>query len=194
MTRCTNVACPAPAVRWDRAAAVWVHRTTGERSCALGAGRLMPPLTQRRSRRPDQLFWPCPACGTWVPVRPVQDGAGGLYARCCGPARYRHAPTTWVSAEGLEAPPEPVDTPPVPEQRNGFHEALPAGGEATWEYGIEYHYSPDRWHVLPNLATADRASAERELARRRRGFGEGGTRAYRLLRRRAAGPWAQVPG
>lgn len=180
-------------VRWDKDSGIWIHFETKLRSCQMASGALlMPPLAQQRTRLPDQLFWSCPVCGTWVHVRPIQDGDDGLYARCYGPASHRHDPTTWVSAEGLEAPTEPVDTPPVPEQRNGIHAVLLAAEEATWEYGIEYHYSPGRWHLLPNLLITDEAAAERELDKRRRSFGEGGKLAYRLVRRRAPGPWVRV--
>lgn len=187
--RCTNVECPSPAVRWHSGA--WVHTDTGLRSCTTGSGGLvMPPLAQQHPRTPDQLFWRCPTCGTWAPVRAFQDGSGGAYARCYGPAGARHLPTTWTSSVDLSPP---ADTPPLPEPRNGAASA-PAAEEPVWEYGIEYHYSPGRWHVLPNLVISDQEAAERELAKRRRGFGEGGTKAYRLLKRRAPGPWAQVNG
>lgn len=189
-THCTNVECPSPAVRWDGRTGAWVHRDSGLRSCQAARGLLMPPFVQQKTRLPGQLFWHCPTCGTWVTVQKLR-GTDDLYARCYGPASARHDPTRWVSVEGLE-PPE--DTPPLPEQRNGIHEVLLAAEEDSWEYGIEYHYSPERWHVLPNVTFANREDAERELAKRRRGFGEGGRKAYRLLKRRAAGPWSTVGG
>lgn len=54
------------------------------------------------------------------------------------------------------------------------------------EYGIEYHYSPGRWHVLPNTTFTDPVAAAKAVGQRNKARG---AEDYRPVRRRAAGPW-----
>jgi hypothetical protein len=74
--------------------------------------------------------------------------------------------------------------PPVDTSAEVAESTADAEPKEEVEFGIEYHYAPGRWHVLPNIVFTDESDAWRAVRSR--------TGDYRVVKRRAPSRWEPI--
>lgn len=150
-----------------------------------GHGRLSASCIGPALRPHPETSWAQPLSQTAEPDAGVPEVRLSPDARLVA---IKAGDKRWRVSDGSHRPDQRVQdwqVLPYPRPEAEPEPSGPCDPEAI-EYGIEYHYSPGRWHVLPNITFTDPVTAAKGVLQRNKAHG---AEDYRLVQRKAAGMW-----